>query len=182
MSTLAAFLHIIYGHTGFFINREQVCSSILLEDIKEFESNLKYLIGTIQYKDNNVVLLDLERYLWNAFKISATKEGSLVFITETKDFSENNMASLASIDKSDTENEICTFEKAYIALKVGNDAAAIKRDIHDLKNIPQGIRNSQYNAGIIGINFFGYDGINYLIDIESVIINKLLVEKKEEIV
>lgn len=179
MNTTVTFLHIIYGRTGFIINREQVCSSILLEDLKEIESNLKYLKGTIQYKDNNVVLFDLECCLWSIFKISAAKEGSLVFITETKNFSENN---LAFIDKFDTGKEISTFENDYIALKVGNDAAAIKRDIHDLKNIPQGIRNSQYNAGIIGINFFGDNGINYLIDIESIIFNKLFVEKKEKCV
>jgi len=177
MNTIVTFLHIMYGHTGFVINREQICSSILLEDLKEIESNLQYLKGIIQYKDNKVLLFDLERYLWSAFRISAAKEGSLVFITETKNFSENN---LAIIDKFDTGNQICAFEKNYIALRVGNDATAIKRDIHDLRNIPQGIRNSQYKAGIIGLNFFGDGRINYLIDIESIIFNKLLVENKEE--
>lgn len=168
------FLLIEHSKIDFLISRSQVFASIFLYSPQKIESNLRYLSYIIEYKNQKLLLLELSKYLEEAFNIESKDSSNLVLIIQINVFSESNRDIVKNLYKN-----ICSYlgndiTSDYVALRVSSNIGIKNVSTNELEDIPLCIRKFESLNGVVALRFIEGSKIQYLIDIENIIIHKLL--------
>jgi len=172
------FLLVEHERCGFLINGDQVTAGIVPGKVRGVASNLKYLAGFIVFRNQKVLLFDLEGYLDQTFHSEGSSCSHLCLVSHVESFSPVGKKLMAKLARGRPGRN---FSPEYVAFKLQSPTSIKRFSFNSLKLIPRCVRKSQEKAGILALCFReesnrGNSKIKYFIDIEKILFNRLLAE------
>ncbi len=161
----AEFLLLHYSNIDFLINRAEIQGSFYIDYFHKIKSKCKYFTGITHYNNENILSADFQYYLNETFKFNEKSDYPIAII-----FNIDKPALYKSIiKKCFGQNSRPNLSSSLIGLIINNDFELEKIQLHEIKLLPESIRNKNNEDGILGVRFLENKKNQYYIDIEKTI-------------
>ncbi len=147
------FLNIHYEKIEIYINKSQLYSSIMLNEVKESGLQNIYFQKIIQLGDQEVVLFDLNAFIHSNFQAVTKGSVKLCFISDVSTYNR----AIKEYLKSD-----------IIACLIPSSSEIKSIALRELKLLPHVVSEALEKKGIIACSLYSHT-ISYLIDLEKVL-------------
>jgi hypothetical protein len=165
------FLNIHYPGISILVNECQLTSGIKIGSEKSMSSPCSYINSSMEYNSREIVVFDLDKYLMKYFN-SVSKSDIRVALIIELDLLHKNTSSLVKKNLEGFERLHRPYH--FLALKVKCMLESIKIGIDNINLLPDMVREKCSTNGLIGISFPGESGIDYIIDLNTVILEGIL--------
>ena len=147
------FLNIHYEKIEIYINKSQLYSSIILNEVKDSGLENIYFQKIIQYGKQEVVLFDLNAFIHSNFHALTKSSVKLCFISDVSTYN----GVIREYLKSD-----------IIACLIPSSSEIKSIALRELKLLPHAVSDALEKKGIIACSLCSHT-ISYLIDLEKVL-------------
>lgn len=163
------FLTLTYVGMDFLVNYDQISASLFLDDTAPLASHNRYFQEQMSYYEECVPVFDLDLVLQESF---GCKLGSLVKFVLLIECAACSAAHQAMYQEQILRShpELST---TYIAFKVSSHAQITTIALVELDLLPANLRQKQTANGILGLRFPPEGGIQYFLDLETLMFNRL---------
>lgn len=163
------FLIIQYGFYEFIVNRSNIDGSISFEDTNDENGENTYVNGVINYDGDLMPVFDLDTFIRKEFHI-VSDSSRVAIILNISEFAELNKKKLQDVTK---EFEV-DLSLQKIAVLVSSQSLVKEENVHNLKIVPQILREFYNKIGLLAVNFSGDEKIRIFIDIEKILFSLML--------
>ncbi len=161
------FLLVEQGAAGFLINREQFYASLYLQDLKPLtgtdDDSRRYCAGTIDFRDEQILVYDLDRRLGELFQLEADPGLSIALVADVSAFSEKARQQFREM----AEIKAPEVSRNTVAYRIGSRAEIKNLPLSQVKLIPAGLKELLRSKGVYGCRFGQEIQIYYFVDIEK---------------
>ncbi len=167
MKSIQDFLLVKHGAAGFLINREQFHASLYLQDLKPLEPAVdqeahQYCFGTIDFRDEQVLVYDLNRRLGELFHLEEDEGLSIALVADVSSFSDRARQRFQEmVTIKAPEANLTT-----VAYRIGSQAEIKSLPLSQVKLVPKGLKELLRRKGVYGCRFTEDSEIYYFVDIE----------------
>ncbi len=152
------FLVIRYDRTGFLIDRDRCVGSMFLAEARPLDKEAGYLAGRIDYGGRAILVFDFDRRLREVFELTGGAPGTAAVLMTPGEAVRRRIR--AAADCADD----------CLALKLPGRTRVARLPLTELRLLPRPLRARLARAGLLGCRFLPGDRIQFLIDVDRLVI------------
>jgi hypothetical protein len=159
------FLELSYDNIGFLVSRDQFFSSQYLDNPED----------EAVYNGERLFTFNLDECLNEKFRFSSSNDLRLALICSVDSYTDYNKKRAAGIFENNSG-----ISDSFIALKIGSRSEINSIFLGEINLMPGALGEFHKRHGILGVRFKTSDYPQFLIDIESFVLNSIFKERITE--
>jgi hypothetical protein len=170
------FLRAHYANMEFLFSRAQFASSSELKSEKRIKSPIRYISSFTQYNEQVLPIFDFNSYLENVFGARAETDNRMLLVLNISSLSDSSKGSLSGLNLKHG-SDVQKLE--YFGIKIVGTSEIIVLRRNEMMILPPLMKEVQNKRGILGLRFLEDGKIQYILDLEIILLNNIL-HKQEE--
>jgi hypothetical protein len=159
-----------YSNMEFLLSRDQFAESAELTNEKAIKSPIKYLASVTRHQGRILPLFDFDFYLRSVFGAKQEDMRAILLIASIQKMSRLARETFQNLNiKQGNDHE----KLDYIGIKMTAASETVPLEKHEMRILPPLSQEVQHKRGIVGLRFPDNGKIQYILDIETIIINNI---------